>query len=446
MKTKRLLILLFSMGLVLSFNACGKTESTEKGTDRPEYVPEVSDEDEAFVDTDGDFTYETVDWNGPEGYVIVVPDGNSAAMKSAETLKKYYSESLDISLEIVTDKTTETDKEILIGRTNRSQSRSALGEASLEVAIKDSKLIINGGHDVTVDSAVQKFVRLAPAKNKACTFQLDTDFVTTMLDGYEYVWGDEFEGTGVDRSKWAYTWAMSGTDTMQLSSEENVMAEEDGRLKLRAIRYFDPTTEGVKYRVPYTVSTLYNMSFVYGYIEIRARLPFQSGGWPGFWMGNNTNLSKYAWDKGYSIEIDIFENFGSLDTIIPNLHKHYDDGRSIQWPTEKSSYTFDNSDGKLYQEYHTYGCELTPTEISMYVDGVKYQTFDISKSFDDNPDMAGFNTSMHVMFNNHLFVEDSDWIVNLVDCEELPTEFFIDYIRLYQKPGQGKLWTDDTIL
>lgn len=435
------------MGVLVTTCSCGKSNkaSQEIGTDRPEYVPPKVEKEEEFIDTDGDFAYETVDWKGPDGYVIVVPEGNSAAMETATSLKQYYSDSLKIDLEIVTDKTGEVEKEILIGKTNRSQSNTALEEQSLEVALVDSKLVMNGGHDVTVDSAVQKFIRLAPEKNQAYTFKLDTDFVTTMFDKYQYTWGDEFEDTTVDRTKWAYTSAMGGTTSMQLASSEDVIQEKDGRLHMRAIRCFDPTTEGVKYRVPYSMSTLFNMSFTYGYIEIRARMPFQEGAWPSFWMGNNNNISKEVSNRGYSIEIDIFENFGNKTTIVPNLHKHYDDGKSVQWPTEKSSYSFENKDGKLDQEYHIYGCELTPTEISMYVDGVKYQTFDITKSFDDNADMSGFHSSMHVMLNNHLFVEDSSWNPSMINYEELPTEYCIDYIRLYQQPGQGKLWTDKTV-
>ena len=421
----------------------------EVGTNRPEYVKEdVSGEDEKFIDRDGDFAYETVDWNGPEGYVIVVAEGNLAAMKSAEALQQYYSESQGIDLKIVTDKTAEVEKEVLIGSTNRSQSGGGLAEGSLEVRIKDSKLVLNGGHDVTVNSAVWKFIRLAPEKNKAYTFQMDTDFVSAKLDGYEYVWGDEFEGAALDRTKWTFKGNMAGTSTMQIAHGEDVVAQADGRLQLRAIRCFDPTAEGVRYRVPYTVATSNNMNFTYGYVEIRARVPFQSGAWPSFWICDSYYLSDKANSgiakKDYGIEIDIFENFGSVDTVHANIHKHYSN-ESRPWPNEKNSYTFNNDSGKLDQEYHTYGCEMTATEISMYVDGVKYQTFDISKSFDDNEDMSAFGNPLYLMFNNHLFVEDSSWITTLVKTGELPTEYFIDYVRLYQKPEEGRLWVDTTV-
>lgn len=401
-----------------------------------------------FIDTDGNFSYGTVDFSGPEGYVIVIPEGNVAASRSAEYLQKYYSESLNIHVEIVTDTKAEVEKEILIGKTNRTQSSKELAAASLEVVVADQKLVMNGGHDVTVDSAVKKYVRLAPKNKKACVFKLDTDFVATKPGGYEYVWGDEFEGTELDRTKWAYTTSMEATSpTILRASSEDVVAVEDGRLKLNAILCCDSDRGEVKYKVPLSVSTFFNMAFTYGYVEIRARVPFQNGAWPSFWMGHNAGLPREEKRRDYAIEVDVFENFGSTNRIVPNIHKHYR-GRSVQWPGEKNVYSFSNEDGMLDQEYHIYGCELTPTEISMYVDGVKYQTFDITKSFDDNPDMSGFHASMNLLFNNHLFVEGANtasWAKYLVNDEELPTEYYIDYIRLYQKPGQGKLWLNETI-
>lgn len=451
---RKILILFLGLCFVLNFNACKKEEeamNVEVGTDRPEYVEEGTgaEEEEKFVDADGDFDYETAAWEGPEGYVIVIPKDNPQAEKSAGALQQYYSKSQGIDLEIVADTTAETEKEILIGGTSRSQSSGQLAENALEVQIRDSKLVMNGGHDVMVDSAVQKFIRLAPEKNQAFTFQLDTDFVSTVLDGYEYVWGDEFEGAALDRSKWSFLPKMSGTPTQQIAYSEDVVTQADGRLQLRAVRCFDPTEEGVKVRVPYSVNTYYNMNFYYGYIEIRARVPYQDGAWPSFWMVNSEYLSEKAGEdllirRDYLVEVDVFENFGTTDRIEANIHKHEADG-DFQWEEEKNPYIFKTSGAKLSQEYHTYGCEMTATEISMYVDGEKFQTFDITKSYGGNEDMSRFQNPVYVMFNNHVFTDDLEWFTTLVDMTQLPTEYFIDYVRLYQKPGEGRIWIDPTV-
>ena len=108
------------------------------------------------------------------------------------------------------------------------------------------------------------------------------------------------------------------------------------------------------------------------------------------------------------------------------------------WPQDdmRRGYTF--AGGNLINEYHTYGCEWTPNEISMYVDGKKFFTFDITKDFDnEGAGMEGFRENqLFLIFNNHIFTENA--VMNedgskTVDLNTLPIEYDIDWIRLYQK-------------
>ncbi len=462
-KYKIFLSMLLCVSLVLSLGACNdKTtiSEPESGSDKNSYRQEyVSDnKNTGFVDTDGDFEYNTVDFDGPKGYVIVYPGGNTNNKKSAEALAKYYKESLSVQLAVVSDSTVETDKEILIGKTSREQSDKTLKENELKVSMNGKKLVFDGGHDVTVNSAVEKFIRLAPENGKAVIFTLATDFVSTVLDGYKYVWGDEFEGMKLDRTKFSLQNHMTGTNSVLVSGDEDVVRVEDGRLKLFAIRYFDSERVGTQYKVPLSVSTINNMNFTYGYVEIRARLPFQYGAWPSFWSKSSQSPYLDTSSCDYSTEIDVFEIFGNFTDVEPNIHKwykpeNYDYAKihgavqnHTQFPkAEKTIFRFERSDTLSY-EYHTYGMERTPTEISMFVDGKKYFTFDITKSFDLYSDMSGFkNYPIFLIFNNHIMTEDSDFITTEINNNELPTEFFIDYLRLYQKPGVGELYIDEAV-
>lgn len=459
-----LLVAAIAFGLV----ACGgggteePSSSTDTGSHRPDYVEEVSTDTE-WVDTDGDFDYETVDWDGPTGYVIVVPAGNSEAKDAAQILQNYYKAAANVTLQIVTDATKEKDKEILIGETKRSQSAKDLPEAEIKVSVQGQKLVFDGGHDVTVESAVNKFVRLAPEPNKAVTFSVTTDFsTTTFLEGYEYVWGDEFEGTDVDMTKWGWHAHMSGTTRAMISYDKDVINTGDGRLQLRAIRYFDPDREGTNYKMPYSTVTKFNMNFVYGYAEIRARMPFFKGAWPSFWTQSTDIVSsKYGVTRtpDYFVEIDVFEVFGSPDKVVSNIHKwynaqYYDYNAIHNIENATSNHTQWNKDKKVWQgnaqtinqEYHTYGWEWNPKVMSFYVDGQLIMTYDIVNSYDKCADMTGFHDPEFVMFNNHVTTTDSSYQVGLIEdsLDKLPSEYFIDYFRLYQKKGEGKIWIDET--
>ncbi len=466
---KRSICLLMVGVLAVGLAACGGTEEqpssstdTTSWRPNPEKVEVVAD-----ADTDGDFDYKTVDWNGPEGYVIVVPAGDINAKTSAEYLQKYYSEVHKVTLKIVTDATKETEKEILVGKTNRSQSAKDMAEADLEVSVKDGKLVFDGGHYVTVDSAVKKFARKLPEKGKAHTFKLTTDFSSTLskLEGYTYVWGDEFEAADIDYTKWDFEQRMFGNNQLELTYGNESIDVSDGRLKLFARHYFHPIKDELEYTAPYSTLHKYHMNYRYGYCEIRAKVPFEAGVWPSFWGLSACNLSGVDGDNhgNFSVEVDIFEIFGDEETVVPNIHKWYNDcydynaihgldgtRNHTQWDSEKKDLWLWSEHGadldKLDDEYHLYGYEWTPNECSMWVDGEKYMTFDLKKSYDKNNEMTQFHDPMYFMFNMHVFTVYESMQPNLIEenMGALPAEYAIDWYRVYQKKdSKSKIWIVD---
>lgn len=488
---KRAISLLCVAALVLGLAACSggdtnsasstptgdankKPSSQDTTSWRPN--PTVEEEEAPFVDTDGDFDYEEVEWAGPKGYVIVIPAGDNNARASAEYLQTYYTEVHDITLQIVTDAASATDKEILIGATRRAESNKDMDEADLEVSLQGNKLVFDGGHYVTVDSAVRKFVRKLPEPGKALTFKITTDFVSKAtpeaLDGdYYYVWGDEFEDADLNYRKWDFNMNMGGSPKNEISWENCCIDVSDGRLKIKAIRYFNPEREGTEFRSPYSTTHAWHMNFIYGYAEIRAKIPFEKGLWPSWWgvsgsanLPEKTDPGKYK-QQVYNVEIDIYEVFGNESQVVPNIHKWYkgdynywiengleqgENNNHTQWNKERQVWDwYDHMDDieNLDNEYHVYGYEWTPTEVSMWVEGQKYMTFDITKSYDLNKDMKGFQDPIFFMFNMHVFADDAEYQPNLIkdNIEALPGEYCVDYYRVYQKKdGKSKIWIEDT--
>lgn len=477
---KRSLCLLLVAAFAIALVACGgKTETADKSPSssaedegkwrpNPEKVEEVE-----FVDTDGDFEFGEADWDGPEGYVIVVPAGDVEAKKSATALQEYFAATADVTLKIVTDKTAEVDKEILIGKTSRAASPKDMKESDLEAKVDGKKVVLCGGHYVTTGSAVNKFIRLLPTKEKVYTFKVTTDFTSTVLDDYYYVWGDEFEGTDIDFTKWDFEARMGGSTSNELSWEKDCIEVLDGRLVIRARRHFSPKNQSIGYRSPYSTLHKYHMNYIYGYAEIRARIPFEKGIWPSFWSLNGCDIAekkygiKYREGAKYGVEVDVYEIFGTDSVVVPNIHKWYNGtynywtengleqgennnhtqfiGDKLTWDWKKH---MDNID-TLDQEYHLYGFEWTPTKMSMYVDGNEYMVFDITKSYDLCSDMTQYHTPLYNMFNCHVFIDDPEntFVPNLItdNLEVLPTEYCIDWYRVYQRnDGKSKIYIDET--
>lgn len=267
-------------------------------------------------------------------------------------------------------------------------------------------------------------------------------------DGYRLVWNEEFEGTKLDGRKWTVREDMRPREDNALADESNpeVMRVVDGELHLNSIRVQADGGER-KYISCRSVTTYNKMHFRYGYLEMRAKVPFQPGAWPSFWLKSTCEIAPRK-VMDYMVEVDIFEVFGSKDTVEPAIHKWYSNGThtSTGWATQKKSpYIFKNC-GNLSNEYHLYGFEWTPDEMSMYVDDEKYFTFDLHDDFDGGGDMEGFHDPLYIIMNNHVLTQTLAFMQNnrpgacATDESEFPLEYWIDWIRLYQKPGEGDVF------
>lgn len=282
-------------------------------------------------------------------------------------------------------------------------------------------------------------------------------------DGYKLVWFDEFNTSALDSNKWCTDKPrMSGTTEHTISNAAWAIKQNNGTLNLNAVlnEWYDSTaTSGFssfKYVAPYTVSTEGKMSFQYGYLEVRAKVPYKEGCWPSLWLRSHHATDKRE-NPDFEVELDVFEVFGSKDSLASNLHQQTYKGEiGESFMTTASSinseevYTFKNS-SNLSNEYHTYGLEWEPERIAIYVDGVKQCEWKINKfallSYGLKPEVSGFDTTMNVLFNNHIFTKNSEYLTspeNIIENHEsnLPSQYSIDYIRLYQKDdGVSKLIT-----
>lgn len=273
-------------------------------------------------------------------------------------------------------------------------------------------------------------------------------------DGYKLVWYDDFTSSTIDGTKWCTDKPrMSGTPEHTISNAAWAIATANGTLKLNAVynQWYDETaTSGFssfKYVAPYTVSTEGKMSFKYGYLEIRAKVPFKEGCWPSIWLRSHHATDKRE-NPNFEVELDVFEVFGSKTSLASNLHQQKfngDLGNSYMTTgsaiNDEERHTFKNS-SNLNNEYHIYGLEWEPDRIAIYIDGVKQCEWQINKyallSYGLKPDVSGFDTTMNILFNNHLFTKSSEYLPskdNIIENYEsnLPSEFAIDYVRLYQK-------------
>ncbi len=262
--------------------------------------------------------------------------------------------------------------------------------------------------------------------------------------GRALVWHDEFDGTTLDKNKWEFSETMWNAKHEHVNDSRHVRVD-GGKLHMQIHK---SSKSGKTYSMASGVATTNTMLFKYGYLEMRAKVPFRKGAWPSFWCTSKTPLQE-AKDR---MEVDIFEVWSSTDRLSANLHKWSTDGTKHvaipsggNWPN--LTYIFKNP-ANLNNEYHTYGFEWDKKTMSFYVDDFRFATINIaseSANFGAGkgylPEMDMFQDWLRVIINNECFGQGDPYATStnvLTDSDTMPIDYYIDYVRLYQNTNQGE--------
>ncbi len=457
----KFICLLLVLALCFAMGGCNKQpaqQPTDNSVQGDPYVSErelVEKNDKTEVSTDK-YEVTPTSFGSLEGYTVIYPKGNEQLRQAAVKLAAYFEEN-EINVLTASDDTAKNDKEILLGDTNRE--KSALPENKYAVTVKGDKLFFESGNFNGVIKAVSWFISKPYEAGKVNTLSGEYEFTSEVErnDGtYTFVWGDEFDGNTLDSAKWELTSSISAESSFKLSREPEAMRVEEGLLKLTALRWFDPDNNQIQAIAPYTIEGKKHMNFQYGYLEMRARIPLTAGAWPSLWLSGACSTDAVVsslFPKGdikpanFSAEFDIVE----YTTLQPNLHKwFYDDAKiegvenveqdsrhsslgAVEAPVKSDLY-LDPNQSYIYQ---TIGFDWTPEELVIYINGEELYRYNWKESvqLDGFNDMTDFHNPAFIRINNHLLPSNIP-----SDFSTLPAEFYVDYVRLYQKQGTGNVW------
>ncbi|SEM94048.1 Glycosyl hydrolases family 16 [Mesobacillus persicus] len=237
------------------------------------------------------------------------------------------------------------------------------------------------------------------------TADLPVQTKVTTPEGWQLAWEDNFDGIGVDSNKWNIVdWAAEKNEELQYYSPNNVKVE-NGLLKLIAKK----EQFGGRDYTSGAVHTKSKYSFLYGKVEMRAKLPTGQGMFPAFWMMTNK-------EDTWLPEIDILEMLG---------HKPKEIWMVLHWLDENQSLrsVSDNFIGPDFSEsFHTFGIEWTPKSIVWFIDGE--EKFRVQKNIPSEEMYLYLNTAVGGV-----------WPGSPDQTTQFPTFYEIDYVRVYQKNG-----------
>ncbi len=271
---------------------------------------------------------------------------------------------------------------------------------------------------------------------------------------WKLVWSDEFEQTGFpDKTKWGYEIGFVRNRELQYYTDglrQNTRVES-GMLVLEArIDRFknpkyhpDPEIQKKSWQNerPYSeytsssITTKGSASWLYGRIEVRAKLPTGRGLWPAIWM-MGTNKRKVGWPA--CGEIDIMENVG-LDPDIIHGTVHVKTVENSKHASRGSDIKID----KPYESFHVYAIEWFENRIDFFVDDNKYFTFKNDNT--DNMDWP-FDKKQYLILNVAI---GGSWAGKAgIDQTVFPQMMYVDYVRVYERnlepkrPFWEKLWDE----
>ncbi|MBW4360064.1 family 16 glycosylhydrolase [Flavobacterium taihuense] len=267
------------------------------------------------------------------------------------------------------------------------------------------------------------------------SFFLITQFCFAQVDVVykDLVWSDEFTTNGaVNSNNWFHqtqipaggSWynnelqhyTNSSTNSFLNSGFLNIVSKKESF-----------TDQGVTKQ--YTSARLNSkFAFKYGRVDVRAKLPTESGTWPAIWMlGKNTNEDGGYFDATYgntnwpaSGEIDIMEHgifpSESINFIQSALHTPSSNGNTVNKGGVIAS--------DLANNYHIYSMNWSPNQISFLLDNVIYYTY--------NPTVKDANTWPFDKEQYLLLNIAMGGFAGTISSNFVQSSMVIDYVRVYQ--------------
>lgn len=253
------------------------------------------------------------------------------------------------------------------------------------------------------------------------------------------VWSDEFNTDGrPDSTVWNYEHGFVRNHEAQWYQPENAF-QQDGCLVIEARRDHRPNPT---YRpharqwgrqrewIDYTsacVTTRGRIEFLYGRLEVRARIPIAGGSWPAIWtLGHDM-----PWPSCGEIDIMEFYRIRGVPHILANMAWGEDRPFQAVWNSKRIPYThFAERAADWDRQFHVWCMEWDEHAIRLYLDDELLNEQPLSETVNGavgkhtNP----FQQPHYILLNLALGGDNG----GIIDDTAFPLRYEIDYVRVYQ--------------
>lgn len=238
-------------------------------------------------------------------------------------------------------------------------------------------------------------------------------------------WVEHFDINGApDTSIWSYDIGNHGWGNNELQFYTNTTSNASVANGMLHIIAKKEDKAGSRYTSARMV-TRGKKDFLYGRIEVRAKLPSGVGTWPAIWM-LPTDWEYGNWPN--SGEIDIMEHVGKdAGNVHFSIHTaSYNHSIGTQ---KTSKYTLTTA----MSDFHIYRVDWTPTYIKGYFDNIEVFTFENDGKGDAKT--WPFDKKFHLLLNIAI---GGNWGGPHVDDYIFPAVMMVDYIKYYPLSSEKK--------
>ena len=260
---------------------------------------------------------------------------------------------------------------------------------------------------------------------------------------YRLVWSDEFEAEGRPSKDWTFERGFVRNQELQWYQSQNAYVKDgclviEGRKEHRKNPLYEAGSSDWRRNrefIEYTSSSLttrYGFQFLYGRVEVRAKIPVASGSWPAIWLLGN----KWEWPQNG--EIDMMEYYikDGVPSILANACWGSMERWKAVWDSAVTPFThFTEKDPDWANKFHIWRMDWDKDFIRLYLDDELLNEVDLSQTIN-----GGYGDNHENPFSNTVPGFKHYILLNLAlgsnggtpDASQFPLRFLIDYVRVYQ--------------
>ena len=180
-----------------------------------------------------------------------------------------------------------------------------------------------------------------------------------------------------------------------------------------------------------SLTTRRSFDFLYGRLEVRAKIPTAGGSWPAIWL-----LGKgMPWPSCGEIDVMEYYRINGVPHILANAAWGNDRPNSAVWNSKKIPFShFTDQDADWASKFHLWRMDWTPDAIRIYLDDELLNDIPLTQTINGSigQHINPFTRPQYLLLNLAIGGDNG----GRIDDTAFPMRYEIDYVRVYQKEGK----------